>query len=182
MGFGHRVIGREAAAAEAAAIATGRRSFGHRVVGGSGPTPQAPARVRGNAPPPRGEAVHERGKSPLGEKITAGQGEVSSFSVDQLAALLTENHALFDDLFDLELQRPGGVRAEALEVFQRFELAGQNRTDVIEEIAELKAARAGGVPIEGDPVEGHTPEVEPEGVVAARTARAKRASSKKAGK
>lgn len=154
MPFGHRVIGREAAEREAKEIATGRRSFGHRVVGGSGPKPQAPARVRGNAPAEKGEAVHERGKSPIGEKVIAGQGAPPSFSVEQLTSLLTENNSLFDDLFGLELQRADGARAEALEVFQRFEVAGQDRPDVIHDIQELLAARRGGVPVEGDPETG----------------------------
>lgn len=188
MGFGHRVIGREAAEKEAKEIATGRRSFGHRVVGGDGPKPQAPARVRGNAPAAPGEAVHERGKSPIGEKIEPVKA-VDSFSVDQLESLLGENSSLFDDLFGLELSRADGARAEALRVFQRYELAGQDRPDVIHDIQELLAARAAGVPVDGDPVPAGTPPTgDSQGEVAppddtpagkARAARAKKAASKK---
>lgn len=121
---GPRVIGQEAFDREQKKFTEGAHKFGPRVRGSSPRT----------APQPGAVTKH-------GDKIGGTPDTPDVLPLDQLQKALTENPTFFDGLYEAELSRPDGARPKALAIFRTSEMAGQQRTDVIEEIDSLLAAK-----------------------------------------
>lgn len=125
MGFGSRVIGEEAVAAERAAQQAKKELgyFGKRVLATEKPVvpvapvptpePEAPAPEE-VAPEPRQPTDAERG-FPDGE----------AYSWDQAIAVAKKNVHDLPRLLDLELARPDGPRKTVLKAYSELALAGE---------------------------------------------------------
>lgn len=117
MSFGYRVIGVQAAAAALAAAATGANKFGHRVVG----KPVAPS--ASSTPSPVATATPPDTQPRVGAL--------------ELAQLLAANPAAFDVFYQGEIGREEGPRRNVLQLLHDVESAGQQRPEVLSELALL---------------------------------------------
>lgn len=131
--FGPRILGKEEfAKAQDHDRRTAGNHFGPRVVGQAAHNARAARSVPGPKLTPKEQPTDE------------------GLSVEQLKAMLDENHTLLDTLYMAELARPDGARPEALRVMQSVELRTTRRPDVLAEFRDLLAAKA---PVSSDVAE-----------------------------
>lgn len=123
--FGERVVGKAAHEEAVAKSQTGAAAFGPRVIDGIPGSANSSFGVRVTADEPT-----------KGRASTKGTTEIS---IDELERVLDENPTFFDSLYRGELERPGGPRKAALEVFDLVEMGpkGAGRAQIHDTIGQL---------------------------------------------
>lgn len=148
--FGPRVSG---AAAHAEAV---RREKGGANVFG--------VRVRGAIPDDlktsnaAKRAVEHGPRVTAGSKFTDEKGhEADAVSLESIQSILAGNKETFDSLFEAELAREEGARADALHIFLAFETGpnGYRREDVISDIQTLLQIKTPASEVEAQRAELH---------------------------
>jgi len=120
--FGHRVIGKEAAAREAAAEAIGANYFGPRVTSKSAAAP--PRRTESGAVARPANAA------------TAQRRPAEGLSVEEIERSLEQNPLLAEPFYEQELARPGGARLAALVLLRdAFPVDAGERSEIEDLIA-----------------------------------------------
>lgn len=146
MGFGSRVVGKEAAA-KALAAKKGKAGFGPRVIGARESNKQP---VDPTTPP---VAAKPQAVKTVPETVPPSVPATSeSLSIEQVQAIVSENPAFIETVFVQELERPEGPRREALLAI-RASAEAQQLTDIVAEVDGLMQEQ------------GMAPEVKPDAPV-----------------
>lgn len=143
--FGHRVIGRQRAAAEATVQQARADHFGPRVIGDVLAKRRLEARTDDGAQKLKPQKDSRKTPGAKAKKAAAAEETTDvieapiTSNVEELKDALEGNPAFYDQLYDAEFLRPAGPRKSALRVFLKHEMEHLDRD---ERKAEIEAALA----------------------------------------
>lgn len=130
--FGERVVGKKAHDDAVVKTQTGAATFGSRVVDGIPGSGNSAFGTRVLIDSPTSGGSRAKGSSKSDKS-----GEF--LSTEEIERVLDENPTFFDSLYRAELERPGGARKKALEIFDIVEMGpkGAGRIQIHETINRL---------------------------------------------